>query len=253
MSDKIRIGIVGALGKMGLIVTQAIKNDTKLQIGYLLDTKIHDAQPKALFDNADVIIDFSTPNSTNELLKYATDNNRRSKIIICTTGLEKQHWKMIQHTASKMPIVYAQNTSIGICLIIQQVKQMVAVLKNTNGINIDIIDTHHNQKQDNPSGTALLIANTIKKILPDINIILANQLTNPRQANQLVIHSIRSGTNPGKHEIIFAFDGQTINLTHQANTKKIFAQGAIDAAKWIYNQNKATLFSMNDVYNITPT
>ena len=196
-----------------------------------------------LLTTPDVIIDFSHPSVLNDLLNYATLNG--SKLVIATTGYSDLQLKQIKDASKDIAILQTGNTSLGVNLLLEVLKQVTPVLEDT--FDIEIIEKHHNQKVDAPSGTAKMFVDEIVKAKKtDSNIVNGRVGTSKRDINDITVHAVRGGTISGEHSIIFAGNDEIIEIKHQALSKKVFASGAIKAATFI-NEQENGLYSMKDV------
>ena len=188
----------------------------------------------------DCIIDFSHPLMLEDLLSYAHKN--RIPLVICTTGYTKTQEQKINQASKEIPILYAKNTSLGIAVIDRILPDLVHTLKQ---FDIEIIEKHHREKIDAPSGTAKQFAKTITDHR-SLNLVYQRYENPKRNENDLSIHSIRGGTIFGEHTILFAHDDEMIEIKHTALSKKIFAKGALNAALFIVNQ-KNGIYQMKDI------
>ena len=246
----------GACGKMGQKLFEIVKNDSsnfKIVLGVDINCntdRIGNIEIIKDFPNqttADAIIDFSHPNCLNNLLQFAT--TKRIPIVIATTGYNNSEIENIKKAAEKIPIFFSFNMSLGINLLINLVKKSYNILKNN--FDIEIIEKHHNQKIDAPSGTALMIANAINEEANNefVYVYGRERFRKKRNTNEIGIHSIRSGTIIGEHEVIFSGNDEIISLTHTATSKKIFAIGALKAAEFIKNK-LPNLYTMKDLVDL---
>ena len=197
----------------------------------------------------DVIIDFSSKDVLEELLDFALKN--RIPIVIGTTGYSEKQLKKIKESANVIPIFFSRNMSIGVNVLVKICKEVVKVLKNS--CDIEILEKHHNKKKDAPSGTAIMIADAISSVLSSenekINYIFDRTRNHEeKKQNEIGISCIRSGTVIGEHSAIFGLDDETLTLTHTAISRKIFAKGALVAAKFILKKSKG-LYFMEDLCN----
>ena len=195
-------------------------------------------------NKADVLIDFSNPSALDDILKYA--EKEKIPAVICTTGFTCDQVEKIKNTSKMIPIFYSRNMSLGINLILELVKKATKVLGND--FDIEIIEKHHNQKIDAPSGTALMIAEEISSAMPKTPdyVYDRSKTREKRTKNEIGIHSVRGGTIPGDHDIIFAGEKEIVTLSHHAESREIFANGAIKAAKYLVNQ-KPGFYTMKDM------
>lgn len=245
-----RILLSGCCGAMGNAVTQIAENRDDCCVAAGIDIR-DAARPYPVFHTfdecnveCDVIIDFSLPDALDSLLSFA--KSRNLPVIICTTGYNDEQKQKIFAAAEEIPVFYSGNMSLGINLLIALAKKAASVLGST--FDIEIIEKHHNQKVDAPSGTALMIADGISEVLD----------TNPnyefdrhskrmkRPKNEIGIHAVRGGTIVGEHEVIFAGESEVVSLSHHAQSKGVFASGAVNAAAFICGK-PAGLYDMNSM------
>jgi 4-hydroxy-tetrahydrodipicolinate reductase len=193
---------------------------------------------------ADVILDFSNINTLYDNLNFA--KKTKTPLVIATTGFSEKQVQDIEEAAKYVPILRSANMSLGINLIVELVKEAAATLKD---FDVEIVDIHHNQKIDSPSGTALLIADAInetreKRAEYEYN---RHEKREKRKKDEIGIHSIRGGNIVGDHTIIFAGQDEVVEITHKAASRDLFARGAIKAAEFIVGQPAGRLYSMKDV------
>ncbi|MBR1676761.1 MAG: 4-hydroxy-tetrahydrodipicolinate reductase [Clostridia bacterium] len=188
-------------------------------------------------EKADVIIDFSAPSAIYDLYEFELKN--KIPLVICTTGYNEQQKNMIAYLSEIIPVLKCPNTSFGVNILLKTLNQLSPQIKNAD---IDIIEFHHIAKKDSPSGTALKIAETLKT--NERKNVLLNSAG--RTQNDICIHSVRSGDIIGDHEIIISLDNETITITHSAHSKRIFADGALRAAKLIIGK-PPNLYSMQEL------
>ena len=195
-------------------------------------------------DKADVLIDFSNPSALESILEYT--EKEKIPAVICTTGFTDAQVEKIKTSSKTVPIFYSRNMSIGINLILELSKKATQILGDD--FDIEIIEQHHNQKIDAPSGTALMIAEEISSAMDEAPkyVFDRSKLKEKRTKNEIGIHSVRGGTIPGNHDIIFAGEKEIITLSHHAESREIFANGAIKAAKYLINQ-KPGFYTMKDM------
>ena len=194
-------------------------------------------------EKPDVIIDFSNPLVLDDMLTFAVDN--QTPVIICTTGFSEAQVQKIKNTAKQIPVFYSGNMSLGINVLIALSKMAAKVLFNS--FDIEVVEKHHNLKIDAPSGTALMIADAINEEIGDAQYIYdRHAYRKKREHNEIGIHSIRGGTIVGEHEVIFAGHDEVVSLKHQAQSKGVFAAGAVNAAAYMKDK-PAGLYDMSDV------
>ena len=245
----VKILLNGCLGKMGQAVEACVneREDVKITCGvdiaegdktYPVYNCFVDVQEKP-----DVIIDFSNPLVLDDMLTFALDN--QTPVIICTTGFSDAQVQKIKDTANKIPVFYSGNMSLGINVLIALSKMAAKVLYNS--FDIEVVEKHHNLKIDAPSGTALMIADAINEEIGDAQYVYDRHAYRKKRVhNEIGIHSIRGGTIVGEHEVIFAGHDEVVSLKHQAQSKGVFAAGAVNAA--VYMKDKPSgLYDMSDV------
>ena len=242
--------LCGASGKMGGFVALTATEDGEIQIVAGVD-KINNGEKFPVFPSfseinvkADIIIDFSNAALLDGLLDYALKNNLPA--VIATTGYTDWQIKKIQDAAKKIPIFFTFNMSIGVNLIASLSKKAAQILGD--GFDIEIVEKHHNQKLDAPSGTAIMLANNINSVFGDtLNYEYdRHSVRRKRPKNEIGIHSVRGGTIVGDHDVIFAGHDEIITISHSARSKEVFAVGAVRAAKFLYGK-KPGLYDMNSI------
>lgn len=191
----------------------------------------------------DVIIDFSVPQATFSILEFAKKNNIPT--VIATTGFSEQEMKKIEKYSESFPIFKSANMSYEINLMAKVISELVLKLENSD---IEIIETHHNRKIDSPSGTALLLADSINHALNNEMNYEYNRHSKreKRGKKEIGIHSVRGGTEVGKHSVIFFGENESFEITHNCTSRNVFARGAIKAAEFILHKENG-LYSMNDM------
>ncbi|KYH35562.1 4-hydroxy-tetrahydrodipicolinate reductase [Clostridium tepidiprofundi DSM 19306] len=246
----IRIILNGCFGKMGKMVTQASYKFENLTIVAGIDVNTNTTSPYPVFNNidecnidADVILDFSRPAALPSLAKYCIKNNM--PIVICTTGFDLEGENIISNLSKKVAVFRSANMSVGINVINNILKKISSYLYK--GFDIEIIEKHHNQKIDAPSGTALMLANTIKSSIEEETIFSHGRVGEcKRHKKEIGIHAIRGGNIVGEHDIIFAGQGEIIEIKHSAISREVFAIGALDACKFIHGKQNG-LYNMDNI------
>lgn len=246
----LRVIISGYSGSMGKVLTKCANEDSELEIvcGASKDDldvpfktyhKMSDVE-----ELADVIIDFSHHSTIEDTLSYAIKT--KTPIVIATTGFNDEELTKIKKASNIIPIFHSSNMSLGVNVLVKLVKEAA---KSLNGFDIEIIEKHHNKKLDAPSGTAVMIANGVKEVLPDSEYIYGRHgRSDKRSSNEIGIHAIRGGTIVGEHTTIFAGHDEVVEIKHSAQSKDIFAKGAIAAAKFLVKQ-EAGYYNMNNMLN----
>lgn len=246
-----RIVITGACGKMGRVINDIVntRDDCEITAGIDIAGEQYADFPvyKKLFDlpeKPDVIIDFSHPSLLDELLDYCKINN--VPVVIATTGYTDEQIKQIKTAAGQIPVFFTFNMSLGINLLVDLAKRATKVLGDQ--FDIEIVEKHHNQKLDAPSGTALALADSMKEVLDDDYFYRydRSQLRQKRDPKEIGISAVRGGTIVGEHEVIFAGEDEVIEFKHTAHSKAVFAKGAVEAAKFLAGK-PAGMYDMRNV------
>ena len=246
----LKIIINGYSGSMGKVLTKCANEDSELEIVCGSSKDDLDVPFKTYHkmseveESADVIIDFSHHSTIDDTLSYAIKT--KTPIVIATTGFNDEELTKIKKASNIIPIFHSSNMSLGVNVLVKLVKEAA---KSLNGFDIEIIEKHHNKKLDAPSGTAVMIANGVKEVLPDSEYIYGRHgRSDKRSSNEIGIHAIRGGTIVGEHTTIFAGHDEVVEIKHSAQSKDIFAKGAIAAAKFLVKQ-EAGYYNMNNMLN----
>lgn len=242
----------GCNGKMGQAISNLITELDDIEIVAGVDRnpkKIKNNYPiynsfEEIKEKIDVAVDFSHPSALQDLLNFCTNN--KTALVVATTGLSSLHNQMLEQASKSISILVSANMSIGINLIMSLISQTAKTLHSS--FDIEIVEKHHNEKKDAPSGTALMLADEINHALDGtMNYIYDRSRHNEkRNKSDIGIHSLRGGSIPGEHSIIFAGLDEIIEIKHTALSRVIFAKGTIEAAKFILNKEKG-LFHMKDL------
>lgn len=248
----IKIVVSGCNGAMGRMLTEVIEatEDTEIVAGIDRNLNACDNKypvyelPSLIKEQCDVIIDFSNPSNISSLIEYAVNNN--IALVIATTGFNDDEENKIKEASKYTRIFKSSNMSLGVNVLINLVKQATSVLGDT--FDIEIIEKHHNKKVDAPSGTAKMIANSINTELNNsMEFNYGRQGTDAkRKSNEIGIHAVRGGTISGEHTVLFAGLDEVIEIKHRALSKRIFAQGAVEAAKYVLDKENG----LYDMYNL---
>lgn len=245
----INILLCGSEGKMGAAVLRALSDENDIRVSGKVDVRLQTNCEKGEFasfsevcGDYDCIIDFSHPVVTDSMLEYA--QKTCTPIVLCTTGLSSEQQERVYAAAEKTAIFYSANMSLGVNVLVSLCKKAAEILGGD--FDIEIIEKHHNQKIDAPSGTALMLANAINEGQQYDYVYDRQSVRKKREKNEIGIHSIRGGNIVGEHEVIFAGHDETVSLKHIATSKEVFAVGAVNAAKFIAG-NKSGMFSMKDM------
>lgn len=237
----VRIILCGANGKMGKVIQSVVaaRNDCEIVAGVDINTESSHFPVYATLgevkEEADVIVDFTNPVLLGDLLEFAV--SKTMPVVIATTGYDDTQKKQIEKASKKTPVFFTYNMSLGINLLANLAKKAVSVLGE--GFDIEIVEKHHNQKIDAPSGTALMLADAVCSELdkPMKYEYDRHAKREKRTKNEIGMHSIRGGTIVGEHDIIFAGRDEIITLSHSARSKEVFAVGAVNAA--VFMKGKA--------------
>lgn len=239
----------GCNGKMGQVITRIVAEDNTCEIVAGFDISDNGTNPYPVYTNpddfngeADVVIDFSHPDSLQGLLTYC--KGRKLPVIVATTGLSNQQKNIMEAAAETIPVFFSANMSLGINLLIDLAKKATKLLGDS--FDIEIIEKHHNQKIDAPSGTALAIADAIAEDMDAEYVYDRHTSRKKRKKSEIGIHAVRGGTIVGEHTVIFAGTDEIIELKHEAASKEIFAVGAVKAAKFLAGKNPG-MYCMNDL------
>jgi 4-hydroxy-tetrahydrodipicolinate reductase len=246
-----KIILTGACGKMGKVIQNVVDNRKDCEIVAGVDKyddgncsfPVYDTIDK-ISEEADVVIDFSNPSLLDSLIAFGEKTN--TALVIATTGFDECQKKKIQDASSKCPVFFTYNMSIGINLLANLAKKAVQVLGDD--FDIEIVEQHHNQKIDAPSGTALMLADAIAEEFdrPMKYEYDRHSKREKRTKDEIGIHAIRGGTIVGEHEIIFAGRDENITLLHSARSKEVFAVGAVNAAVFMDGKN-AGMYDMGEL------
>ena len=247
-----RILINGCNGHMGQTVTSICKADEAVTVvagidkydGIKNDYPVFDSIEKCDVD-FDVIIDFSTAAAIDGLLDYCEANGKA--IVLCTTGLSEDQLARVKKVSEKAAVLRSANMSLGINTLFDLCKKATQVFADA-GFDIEIVEKHHNQKLDAPSGTALALADAINEALDEKYEYVYDRSTRreKRPEKEIGISAVRGGNIVGEHEIIFAGMDEVITIKHTATSKGVFAKGAVEAAKFLFDK-PAGMYDMKDV------
>ena len=190
---------------------------------------------------ADVVVDFSYHSGVGEIMAYCI--SRKLPVVVATTGHTDEEKALIQQASKCIPVFYSANMSIGVAVLADLAKKAASAFPDAD---IEIVETHHNRKVDVPSGTALLLADSIKETRPEAKYNIGRPENGKRTKEEIGIHSIRMGNYFGKHEIFITTGSETLTLTHEAHNRSLFAEGALKAASFIIGR-KSGLYNMKDM------
>lgn len=247
----IKIIMHGCGGKMGQVVAEIVGNDDACQIVAGIDPRVPHANfpvfptPADCNIDADVIIDFSTATAVPALLEFS--KAKKIPVVVCTTALSDETTALLQETSKSVAVLKSANMSIGVNLLLDLVQKAARVLYDAN-FDIELVEKHHNQKIDAPSGTAMALANAINEAMDQQfhYVYDRSQTREKRDPKEIGIHAVRGGNIVGDHDVIFAGRDEVIELSHRATSREVFAVGAVKAAKYLASQGPG-LYSMKNV------
>lgn len=242
----------GCNGKLGTVIQAAAagRSDCRIVAGVDITGKPQAefpvyTSPEQVMEHADVLIDFSHPSALEPILSYCK-NHPGTAAVLCTTGYSKEQVESIREASKTLPLFYSRNMSLGINLLIELSKKAEAVLGGA--FDVEIVEMHHNQKIDAPSGTALMLADAVNEVRDGQMKYTYDRHSQrkKREKSEIGIHSVRGGTIVGEHQVIFSGPYEVITLSHSAQSKGLFASGALNAA--VFMQGKGPgLYDMSDL------
>ena len=248
----VKIIMHGCNGKMGQVISRIVKEDTSAEIVAGIDTYLGVKNEYPVFESleacdveADVIIDFSNAAAVDHLLDFCAEKGM--PVVLCTTGLSEEQLKKMKEVSEKAAVLKSANMSLGVNLLLKLLQDASKVLAPA-GFDIEIVEKHHNQKVDAPSGTALALADSINEALDHEYVYNydRSQVRAKRDKKEIGIAAVRGGTIVGEHEVIFAGEDEVIEFKHTAHSKAVFGKGAVEAAKFLKGK-PAGLYGMGDV------
>lgn len=246
-----KILICGANGKMGRKVFECVdaREDCVTICGVDSNTEVYSTFPiykdfSEVTEKPDVIIDYSHPSVLTSLLEYCISTG--TPVVLATTGYSEEQIAEIKKASAQVPVFFSWNMSLGINLLVKLAKKATEILGDQ--FDIEIIEKHHNQKIDAPSGTALMIANAINETKNNEMKYTYDRhsVRRKREQNEIGIHAVRGGTIVGVHEVLFAGNDETITISHSAASKNVFAEGSVNAAVFV-KDCKPGLYDMGNV------
>lgn len=248
----IRAIMHGCNGRMGQVITGLVKADEAIEFVAEIDTYTGLANDYPVFDSiekcdvkADVIIDFSNAAAADGLLDYCV--KKQIPVVLCTTGLSEEQLAKVEEASKKVAVLKSANMSLGINLLMKLLKDATRVLAPA-GFDIELVEKHHNQKLDAPSGTALALADSINESMNNeyTYVYDRSQVRKKRDQKEIGISAVRGGTIVGDHEVIYAGADEVIEFKHTAYSKAVFGKGAVEAAKFLAGK-PAGRYDMSDV------
>lgn len=248
----VRMIMHGCNGKMGQVITGICKEDENIEIVAGVDpyTELKNSYPvfakiSECDVQADVIVDFAAAPAVDELLAYSVE--KQIPVVLCTTGLSEEQLAKVEETSKMVAVLKSANMSLGINMLMDLLQKAAKVLAPA-GFDMEIVEKHHNQKVDAPSGTALALADSINEALDNAYDYKydRSQERKKREKYEIGIQAVRGGNIVGEHEVIFAGTDEVIEFKHTAYSKAVFAKGAVEAAKFLAGK-PAGRYEMSDV------
>lgn len=252
----LKIIMHGCNGKMGQNITRIVKEDQDAEIVAGVDAYTGIANDYPVFESiekcdvpADVVIDFSNASAVDGLLDYCVE--KQIPVVLCTTGLSKEQLLKVEEASKKVAVLKSANMSLGINMLLKLLEEAAKILAPA-GFDIELVEKHHNQKVDAPSGTALALADSINDALENAYEYKydRSQERKKRDKYEIGISAVRGGSIVGEHEVIFAGQDEVIEFKHTAYSKAVFAKGAVEAAKYLAGK-PAGHYEMSDVIKAT--
>ncbi len=249
----INVLVCGIGGKMGANVYELLKNDETARVVCGVDLHAPESINVPVYksfgevkEKVDVVIDFSSPAVLKSELEWAVEN--RVPAVLASTGYTAEQLEYINECSKKTAIFKTANFSLGVNLLVKLVKKAAEVLGES--FDIEIIEKHHNQKVDAPSGTAIMLAESVNEAFDgNKRYVNGRSGTVGKRGKEIGMHAVRGGTIVGEHDVLFAGEDEIITLSHSARSKRVFAAGAIKAAKFIAGK-KSGIYDMNDVLSL---
>ncbi len=248
-----KILLCGANGRMGKAISRLVSETEGAEIlcGVDLNTESGEGFPVypdflSVQEHPDVIIDFSNPANFENLMDYVEKEN--IPVVVATTGLNKEQKARLEEASGAIPVFFSANMSLGVNLLCELAKKATAFLGDS--FDIEIVERHHNQKLDAPSGTALAIADAVNEELSGAGryVYDRHSVRKKREKNEIGIHAVRGGTIVGEHTVIFAGNNEVIELHHSASSREVFASGAVKAAMFMAGK-PAGFYNMTNLIN----
>ena len=252
----VRLIMHGCNGKMGQVITKIVKEDANAEIVAGVDKYQGIQNEYPVFSDiaecdvaADVVIDFSNAAAVDGLLDYCV--SKQVPVVLCTTGLSEEQLGKVNAASEKVAVLKSANMSLGINMLLKLLQDATKILAPA-GYDIEIVEKHHNQKVDAPSGTALALADSINEALENVYEYKydRSQERKKRDKYEIGISAVRGGSIVGEHEVIFAGQDEVIEFKHTAYSKAVFAKGAVEAAKYLAGK-PAGHYEMSDVIKAT--
>lgn len=251
----VKVIMHGCNGKMGQVITRLAATDPEMEIVAGVDMRAQALNDYPVFGDigecgveADVVIDFSNAAAVDRLLDWCGE--KQMPVVLCTTGLSEEQLSKVEETAKKTALLKSANMSLGVNLLMKLLQDAAKVLA-PEGFDMEIVERHHNQKVDAPSGTAIALADSLKEALEEDYAYVYDRSgqRKKRDSHEIGISAVRGGTIVGEHEVIFAGEDEVIEFKHTAYSKALFAKGAVAAAKFLAGKGPGR-YDMSDVIQL---
>lgn len=251
----IKILMHGCNGRMGQMISGLVRDEEEMTIAAGVDTYQGGSNEYPVFgsidacdDDVDVVIDFSNAAAADAVMEYCA--KRQIPLVFCTTGLSEEQLQKLEDTAKQTAVLKSANMSLGINLLLKLLKDAAKVLAPA-GYDIEIVEKHHNQKLDAPSGTALALADSINEAMDGSYVYTydRSQVRRKREKKEIGISAVRGGTIVGEHEVLFAGLDEVIELKHTAYSRSVFGKGTVEAARFLAGK-PAGMYDMSDVIGL---
>ena len=251
----VKVSMHGCNGKMGQVITRLAAADPEMEIVAGVDMRAQALNDYPVFGDigecgveADVVIDFSNAAAVDRLLDWCGE--KQMPVVLCTTGLSEEQLSKVEETAKKTALLKSANMSLGVNLLMKLLQDAAKVLA-PEGFDMEIVERHHNQKVDAPSGTAIALADSLKEALEEDYAYVYDRSgqRKKRDSHEIGISAVRGGTIVGEHEVIFAGEDEVIEFKHTAYSKALFAKGAVAAAKFLAGKGPGR-YDMSDVIQL---
>lgn len=245
----------GCNGAMGQVISSMVQEMEGIRIAAGIDLhteKKYDypvyASLKECTENADAVVDFASPRAVDGLLEYCLE--KKLPLVLCTTGLTQEQLKKAEEASRHIPVLRSANMSLGVNLLLKLIQDAANVLGN-RGFDMEIVEKHHNQKKDAPSGTALAMAEAVNEAMGGRYHFVTDRSSvhEKRDSGEIGISSVRGGSIVGEHDMIYAGKDEVLTISHTAYSKAIFAKGALEAAKFLAGKQPG-FYSMTDVIGL---
>ena len=251
----VKILLHGCNGKMGRMITEIVKSDENAEIAAGVDTYTEVPNDYPVYGSiekcdadVDVVVDFSNAGAVDALLDYCVE--RGLPVVLCTTGLSEGQLQKVAEASKKTAVLKSANMSLGINLLLKLLQDAAKVL-GPAGYDVELVERHHNQKLDAPSGTALALADSVNQALNNEYhyVYDRSQIRQKREKKEIGISAVRGGTIVGDHEVIFAGTDEVIEFKHTAYSRSVFAKGAVEAGKFLAGKAPG-MYDMGDVVGL---